>query len=45
MWAAEKGHADCVRLLLNAGADQDAKNNVRCECVCRVCLVQRFIGS
>jgi hypothetical protein len=23
------GHADCVRLLLDAGADKDAKGNVR----------------
>jgi ankyrin repeat protein len=29
MWAAEKGHADCARLLLNAGADKEAKSNVR----------------
>ena len=29
LWAAMEGHADCVRLLLDAGADKDAKNNVR----------------
>ncbi len=29
MWAAEKGRAECVRLLLDAGADKDAKTNVR----------------
>jgi hypothetical protein len=29
MRAAEKGHADCVRLLLDAGADKNARNNVR----------------
>ncbi len=27
--AAESGHADCVRLLLDAGADKNAKNRVR----------------
>ena len=29
MRAAIEGHADCVRLLLDAGADMDAKHNVR----------------
>jgi ankyrin repeat protein len=28
--AAENGHADCVRVLLDAGADKDAVNEVRC---------------
>ncbi len=28
-YAAIKGHAECVRLLLDAGADKEAKNNVR----------------
>jgi ankyrin repeat protein len=27
MWAAEKGHSDCVQLLLDAGADKKAKCN------------------
>ena len=27
--AAESGHADCVQLLLNAGADKNAKDEVR----------------
>jgi hypothetical protein len=27
--AAVNGHADCARLLIDAGADKDAKNNVR----------------
>jgi ankyrin repeat protein len=30
--AAENGHADCVRLLIDAGADMDARNNVRIGC-------------
>ncbi len=29
MCAAENGHVDCARLLLDAGADKDAKTNVR----------------
>jgi hypothetical protein len=29
MYAAGRGHADCARLLIDAGADKDAKNNVR----------------
>ena len=29
MWAARNGHADCVRLLTNAGAKMDAKSQVR----------------
>ncbi len=33
------GHADCVRLLLDAGADMNAKNNVRDSVdPVRVCL-------
>ena len=27
--AAENGHADCVRLLIDAGANKNAKNRVR----------------
>jgi ankyrin repeat protein len=27
--AAWNGHADCVRLLIDAGAGKDARNNVR----------------
>ncbi len=27
--AAWEGHAGCVRLLIDAGADKEAKNNVR----------------
>jgi hypothetical protein len=29
MCAAANGRADCVRLLIDAGADKDAKDNVR----------------
>ncbi len=29
MFAALRGHTDCVRLLLNAGADRRAHDNVR----------------
>ena len=29
MSAAVEGHADCVRLLIDAGADKEAKDNVR----------------
>ncbi len=29
MWAAEKGHADCARLLLDAGADTNITTSVR----------------
>ena len=29
IWAAERGHADCVRLLLDAGADKNVKTEVR----------------
>ena len=27
--AASRGHADCVRMLVDAGADKDARDNVR----------------
>jgi ankyrin repeat protein len=27
--AADKGHADCVRVLVEIGADKDAADNVR----------------
>jgi hypothetical protein len=29
VWAAHCGHADCARLLLDAGADKNAKDEVR----------------
>ena len=28
-WAVAKGHAECVRLLLDAGADKNARSKVR----------------
>ncbi len=39
LWAAMEGHADCVRLLLDAGADKDTKNNVRNLPVSILCAV------
>jgi hypothetical protein len=30
MWVAARGLADCMRLLIDAGADKEAKDNVRC---------------
>ena len=30
MWAAEEGHAKIVELLLNAGANVDSQDRVRC---------------
>ncbi len=37
--AASNGHAACVRLLLDAGADKEAKDNVRVICcVCCACV-------
>ena len=29
IWAAERNHTDCVRLLVEAGADMEVKNSVR----------------
>ncbi len=34
MYAAEKGHADCARLLLNAGAYKNATDEVRASAGC-----------
>jgi hypothetical protein len=34
--AAQNGHTDCVRLLVQAGADKDAKDNVRVSLVSRM---------
>ena len=43
MWAAQYGHADTVKLLLEAGASIEAKDNVSkrisiCTCVCVIFL-------
>jgi ankyrin repeat protein len=46
--AAERGRTDCVRLLIDAGADKDVRNNVRIgHCVANVqsYFVPRFIFS
>ena len=32
MWAADTGKASCVRLLLDAGANKELKDNVRVIC-------------
>jgi hypothetical protein len=35
IYAAQYGRTDCVRLLIDAGADKEARNNVRvgrCQC-------------
>ena len=42
MWAAENGHTDVVRVLIDTGAAIEAKDNVSkrisiCTCVC-VCV-------
>ena len=34
MVACEKGHSSIVELLLNKGADVEAKNKVRTKCKC-----------
>ena len=43
--AADNGHTGFVRLLLDAGADKDAKNNVRGQsavsAVARVCVLRK----
>ena len=46
MWAAREGEADAVRVLLEAGASIEAKDNVSkrisiCTCVC-VCVCVIF---
>jgi hypothetical protein len=42
--AAARGHADCVQLLIDAGADKEAKDRVRCRPLfcCRLCFGFRF---
>ena len=43
IWACYKGHADCARLLLDAGADKNAKNEVRARADVRVCVVGKQV--
>ena len=31
IWAARNGHVDCVRALIDAGADKEAKENIVCD--------------
>ena len=51
MWAAQNGHSDTVRLLIDAGAAIEAKSTVSkrisiCTCVCvRVCVVKFILPS
>ena len=40
--AAEKGHANCVLLLLDAGADKEAKNKVRRRGAFLICRRRLF---
>ncbi len=42
MSAAQKGHAECVRLLLEGGADKEAKENVRANDDLFVCKVFHY---
>ena len=47
MWAAHNGHSDIIKLLLEAGASPEAKDDVSkrisiCTCVC-VCLCVIFL--
>ena len=47
LWAAHNGHSDIVKVLLDAGADIEAKNTVSkrisiCTCVC-VCVCVCYI--
>ena len=47
MWAAREGEADVIRVLLEAGASIEAKDNVStrisiCTCVC-VCVCVCYI--
>ena len=45
MWAANNGHSDVIRLLLEAGASIEAKSTVSKEypyahvCVCLCCIL------
>ena len=44
IFAAENGHADCVRLLLDAGADTNAQNIVRLSVII-VCVRGRVLWN
>jgi hypothetical protein len=46
IWAATNGYADCVRLLLGAGADKNAKDKVcgRSDCRVFVCICACLIA-
>ena len=39
IYASDRGHADCVRLLLDAGADKNAKGPVRASRSLRLAIV------
>ena len=41
--AADRGHADCVRLLLDAGADENVTNHVRVRVAASLALYWRFL--
>ena len=45
IWAANKGHADCVRLLIDAGADKEAKSEVSARSlhIFHLCLLLYFL--
>ena len=45
MWAAENGHTDCVGLLLAAGANREAKSNVRRRSFFHLRLQNEFLVS
>ncbi len=50
MFAAVNGHADCVRLLIDAGAVMEAKTIVRrrsllCCCASVICIFSRLLFS
>jgi ankyrin repeat protein len=40
--AGYMGHAECVRLLIDAGANKDARNNVRRRCLICVSRLSHF---
>ena len=41
IWTARGGRADCAQLLLDAGADKEARTDVRCQSeVCKITGLQ-----